>query len=72
MQQKNSIKRFRKTRNQRKQERAAVVLLTIVFVVLLAVASSLFVKAWDSPAEQHVSGVTYLATVGGDSCGIQN
>lgn len=54
-----------KTRNQRKQERMAVALLTGVLVVLMVVACSLFVRAWDSPAENHIDGTIYMETVGG-------
>lgn len=59
----------KKTRNQRKQERMATALLTAIMVILMAVVCSLFVNAWDSPAEQYVSGMTYLEAVGGDSYG---
>lgn len=54
-----------KTRNQRKQERMATALLTGVLVVLMVIACSLFVRAWNSPAENHIDGTIYMEQVGG-------
>lgn len=54
-----------KTRNQRKQERQAVALLTAIMVVLMVITCSLFVRAWNSPAENHIDGTIYTETVGG-------
>lgn len=58
-----TARRNSKTRNQIKRERIKTALMAAALIVLWAVCAHLFLKAWAHPAEQHISGQTYLATI---------
>ena len=58
----------RRTRNQRKRDRARTVCMVAAVGVLWAGVGSMMVKAWaEHPAEQPVDGQEYLASIQADS-----
>ena len=65
MQQKNSMQRSRRTRNQRKRELLQSACMAFALVLMSLMLCTILVRAW--AAEEPVNGYEYIASIGGDS-----
>ena len=55
------------TRNQRKRERIKTALMVVVLLIALVLCMRLFLAGWVHPAEQHITGTAYAASILGES-----
>ena len=54
------------TRNQRKRERIKTAFLVVALLIMLVLCMRLFLAGWVHPAEQHITGTAYAASIMGE------
>ncbi len=55
------------TRNQIKRERIKTALMVVVLLIMCVLCMRLFLAGWVHPAEQHITGTAYAASILGES-----